>query len=181
MALSGTFLMAAPGMVDPNFRRTVVLVLEHDDSGTFGLVINRPGPIHVGIFCAGLGIEWRGAVSEPVYVGGPVQPMVGWLLHDPCSAAHESRPVRPDLAVSNSREMLELLASEPGARRRLYAGYAGWAPGQLAAELKQGAWLRADGDADLVFGASPEAMWNQAVGSLGIDPLLLVPGESDMA
>ena len=182
MHLDGQFLISTPGLVDPNFRRTVVLLLEHNDEhGTLGLVINRPGPIGVGLFCAGLGIKWIGESNFPVYIGGPVQPMVGWLLHEPIEEAPDSRVILDGLCVSNSRETLMEIASRRDVSRRLFAGYAGWGPGQLNTEMRSGAWITTDAVPDLVFDSEVGRMWNGALLSMGLDPLSLVPGATELS
>ncbi len=177
MDLTGRFIVAAPALPDPNFRDTVVLMLEHDDEqGSLGLVINRPGPVAVGLFCAGLGIQWQGKTDAPVHLGGPVQPMIGWLLHGPVEDVEESREIMEGIFVSNSRETLELVAGITKMKRRLFAGYAGWAPGQLHAELHQGVWFTGEADPKLIFTPKPEQAWRQALKNMGIEPDLLVPG-----
>jgi putative transcriptional regulator len=177
MDLTGCFIVAAPALPDPNFRETVVLMLEHDDEeGSLGLVLNRPGPIAVGLFCAGLGIQWQGKTEAAVHLGGPVQPMIGWLLHGEIKDADESREIMEGIFVSNSRETLELVAGNTDVKRRLFAGYAGWAPGQLRSELHQGVWFTGEADPGLVFARKPEQIWRQAIRNMGIEPDFLVPG-----
>ena len=177
MDLAGRFIVAAPALPDPNFRDAVVLMIEHDDEqGSLGLVINRPGPIAVGVFGAGLGIQWQGNTDAPVHLGGPVQPMIGWLLHGPVEDTEDSREILDGIFVSNSRETLEAVATCTTIKRRLFAGYAGWAPGQLTAELHSGVWFTSEADPSLVFERKPETVWRQALRNMDIEPDLLVPG-----
>ncbi len=177
MDISGKALIAAPSLLDPNFRQTVVLIVEHaKDEGSFGLVLNRPGPMSVADYCAGLGIDWAGPADEPVRIGGPVQPASGWLLHEACPELPNAKVVLPGLCMSNTREALEIAAGLSELRRHIFAGYAGWGAGQLGYEMLGGSWLTVDVDVDLVFGTKASRMWRRAMSLIGIDPLLLVPG-----
>ena len=182
MELRGSFLIAMPDLADPNFHRTVVLVVEHDDDdGTVGLVLNRPTEIEPGEFCDGLEIHWEGDESERVHSGGPVQPSMGWILHGEREDIVDSGRVTKGLWASTSLRTLEHIAAEPSLRRRIYGGYAGWAPGQLMGEIRAGAWLTCPAVPDLVFHDRPEAVWELALRSIGIDPLALVSAPREVS
>ena len=108
MDMDGKFLVASPGLLDPNFQKSIILVVDHHkEEGTFGLVLNQPGPVSMGLFCAGMGIDIIGNGEPLVHVGGPVQPGVGWLLHQSLEDAPDSRQVLDGVFISNSREMLD--------------------------------------------------------------------------
>jgi len=170
-----------PLLRDPNFNETVVLILEHErEGGTMGLVINRPGPLTVGGFCASLGIEWKGETHSPVHVGGPVSPSVGWLVHSADSMDDGSVEVAPGIHLSTSQEILRKVAENDQRDRRVFAGYAGWGPLQLEREISAGAWITCDEpEHSLIFSEEPHKVWSKVMLSMGIDPLSLVPGSLD--
>lgn len=178
--LAPCLLVAMPQLLDPNFRRTVVLIVHHDETGTFGLVLNRISDVSVADLCGSLGIEWRGDEVAQLSWGGPVQPNTGWLLIGGLRVAVESAEdgeevteISPGLHFAGSLETLRRVAGAPPEQFRLLLGYAGWGPGQLEAELAQGAWLVAPLRAEVAF-ASPDEMWEGVVRSLGVDPSTLV-------
>jgi putative transcriptional regulator len=180
MELQGWFLIAMPDLLDPNFHRAVVLVLDHGDDGTLGLVVNRPGSVDLTELCASLEIEWQGTSGELLYVGGPVQPASVWMLHEGADDVPDSLSVMQGCAYSTSRGALTAIAGRPGSRRRLLGGYAGWGPGQLEGELREGAWLTCEANLDLVFGGEPDRVWERALRGVGIDPFALVPGGGEL-
>ena len=170
-------LVAMPQLLDPNFRRAVVLVVHHDENGTFGVVLNRPTEITAPNLCQSLGIEWRGASQEPIDWGGPVQPQTGWVLFDEridVEGAGDLKRLGEGVCFAGSMEVLRRVAQAPPPRFRLLLGYAGWGPGQLEGEISEGAWLVAPLRSDVVFEVAPERMWNHVVRSLGIEPATLV-------
>lgn len=173
--LAPGLLIAMPQLVDPNFTRSVVLMIEHTDEGSLGLVINQPHPILARHLLDDLSIPWAGDPEALVWSGGPVQRNTGWVLYapPPDSARDDDEAtlhLAPGLVLSRSPEKLRALAADPPARLRLLLGYSGWGPGQLAAEMAHGSWLHADLDPDLVFGDDADAIWAAAVRSIGIDP-----------
>jgi len=178
--LAPGLLIAMPQLVDPNFTRSVVLMIEHNEHGSFGLVINQPGPITAGELLDSMAMPWRGDPDTVVWLGGPVSPSTGWILHAPMFDLDEhsgTTRVGDGIDLSTSPERLRALANQPPERLRLLLGYSGWGPGQLAQEMAQGSWLAADLDADIVFALDPDAMWTAAVRSVGIDnPDALVGG-----
>lgn len=179
--LAPGLLIAMPQLVDPNFTRSVVLMIEHTDQGSFGLVINQPGPIKAGTLLDSLSIPWRGRDETMVWLGGPVSPETGWVLHEPQGGDDDEGPgttrIGPGIQLSTSADRLRALAARPPARMRLLLGYSGWGPGQLAREMAQGSWLHADLDPAIVFAPDPDAMWEAAVKSLGIaNPDAVVQG-----
>lgn len=183
--LAPGLLLAMPQLQDPNFTRSVVLMIEHGESGSFGLVINQPSPIRASELLGSLDMEWRGAEDEVVWAGGPVSPTSGWVLHEDLAAFEATRGlgssatirVTPDVSLSTSPERLRALGSSPPRRLRLLLGYSGWAAGQLAAEMARGSWLVADADPALIFDTPPADIWTRAMASLGIaNPESVVQG-----
>jgi putative transcriptional regulator len=179
-SIAPALLVAMPQLLDPNFRRTVVLLVHHDPEGTFGLVVNRTADIPIRTLCENLDISWCGDTTAPLGWGGPVQPNTGWVLlgDDAPAAIEDANEIAPGLSLAGSLDALRKVAGEPPEKLRLVLGYAGWGPHQLEDELAQGAWLLAPARADVVFGVAADAMWEHVVRSLGIDPstLIATPG-----
>jgi putative transcriptional regulator len=177
--LQSSLLVAMPQLQDPNFRRAVVLLVHHDEEGTFGLVLNRPGDLPVSELCEGIECRWRGGSNETVFSGGPVQTNTGWVLFE--AGQHvvelledEVTSVGDGLAFAGSLEVLRAVAESAPPDTRLFLGYAGWGPGQLETELAEGAWLVAPLSRDAIFDVDPDAMWDHVLHELGIDPATLV-------
>jgi putative transcriptional regulator len=155
----GVFLYASPALGDPNFAESVVLLVQHGAGGSMGLIVNRPTPVPVREAVRALA-ETRG-LDLRIYEGGPVQPdVVLALVRSARDLAHAHR-VLPGVHLSSEPERWKAVARDPEAQSRLrvYAGYAGWAPGQLAHELRLGSWVVAPADAASIFSADPDALW----------------------
>lgn len=176
--LSGSLLVAMPQLQDPNFRRSVVLMVHHDEESSFGLVLNRPAELVAEDLFGGLDFEWKGDPAAVVSWGGPVELSSGWLLfgdgHPAALDDEEVGEVAPGLYFAGSLEVFRSVAAEPPDDVRLFLGYAGWGAGQLEAELSQGAWLSAPVSGEVVFDVPAEDMWEHVVRGLGIDPATLV-------
>ncbi len=177
--LNAAFLIAMPQLEDPNFHRTVALIVEHDENGTFGLVLNRSAEITASTLCASLDVVWKGDSAASIGWGGPVEPNTGWLLLNDTKALdlddeEISRVGDHNLYLARSVDVLRTAASESPEHMRFYLGYAGWGPGQLEWEMAQGAWLFAPFNSDTLFHGRDETMWEDTVRSLGIDPATLV-------
>lgn len=172
-----------PQLHDPNFSHAVVLMIEHSDDGSFGLVVNQPSPIKATELLQSLDMSWGGDLSAVVWSGGPVSPTTGWVLHQPMDGL-DMRPrrgggtidVAPGIALTTSPERLRTIATAPPDRVRLLLGYSGWGPGQLAEEMARGAWLHAEADPALIFDSPAPELWARAIRSLGINPESLIPG-----
>jgi putative transcriptional regulator len=161
---AGKLLVATPLLGDPNFRRTVVLIVEHEETeGTLGVVLNRPTPIPVGQVLE----QWTDLVTDPsvLFKGGPVAPgsalalalvpgkeePVGWRALD-------GAPSLARLGLLDLDTPPRLLAPSIESLR-VYAGYAGWSPSQLEAEIDEGAWHVVAAEPGDIFAPSPEALW----------------------
>ncbi len=171
-------LIAMPQLLDPNFHKTVVLMLEHDDHGSFGLVVNRPGGAALAELLEGIEILWEGEAGEVAWSGGPVQPETGWILHEPIGALNDEKgtlEIVSGLCLSSAPTALRLVANRPPDRLRFILGYSGWGPGQLQHELAEGAWVHSDVTPEFLFDTPFDRMWDASLRRIGIDPDMLVP------
>ena len=164
--LTGQLLVATPEMADPNFVRTVIFMVKHDKNGAMGLVVNRPmakGPIKD--LLTSLGMDTQGASGEIIlHYGGPVAPASGFMLHSDDVVLESTTVVEKGIALTSDAEMLRVIAQGKGPRRKLFAlGYAGWAPGQLEAEINAKAWFTIPAEEDLIFGPAFESKWERAL------------------
>jgi putative transcriptional regulator len=154
-SLQGQLLVASPGLFDPNFRRTVVLVTEHTEDGAAGLVLNRPTESEVSEIVPAL--ESLVDDGEPIFMGGPVQPngvlVLGEFL-DPDDAAV---PLFGSLGFPSLDEPDEVVPLTT--RRRIFAGYAGWGSGQLEDELAREDWILEEAQPDDAFTETPGELW----------------------
>lgn len=165
-----------PQLADPNFSRSVVLMVEHSPNGSFGLVINHPSPIKASELLESLEMSWRGEDNAVVWAGGPVSPSTGWVLHEPLGVAQPGQgtiAITSGISLTTSPDRLRVIASQPPRNVRLLLGYSGWGPGQLEAEMARGAWLHVSADPKLVFDTPPDDIWETAMRSLGINPASL--------
>jgi len=164
-------LLAMPQVQDPFFHRSVVLLLAHEDEGSFGFIVNRPTEMKVAEVLEGLEIAWGGDAASRAFLGGPVQPQLGTVLYGAPASADAERPqVVPGVAITQQLSDLAGLASEPPPAFKLFLGYAGWGAGQLVEEILRNDWLTAPASAGLIFAPTPETAWEDAVRSVGIDP-----------
>ena len=163
-----------PGLLDPNFFRSVVLLCAHSAEGAFGLIINQPIALPVSAICGEVGIPWAGDERAKVHAGGPVDRQRGWLIHDGADRYEGSQLIADGIAMTSSQEGLAAYGQDPDGRFRLVLGYAGWAAGQLEQELAQGSWLTAPPSPAVVFDTPHDAMWRAALALVGVDPAHLV-------
>lgn len=154
--------MASPRLVDPNFVRTVVALLNHDEQGAMGLVINRPTETPVADHLPGWVVE-RLASPPVVFYGGPVEQAVAIGLRESHGAGEEGTPIR-GVGMMNLGE--EEQAPTRG-RIRVFAGYAGWGPGQLEDEIEEESWIILPAFARDVFSSSPDTLWAGVLGRQG--------------
>jgi putative transcriptional regulator len=176
LSLAPSFLLSMPQLVDPNFSRTVVVLVKHNEDGAFGLVVNRP-LVTTGRVTVNLDPPVSTDRELQVWVGGPVEPQRSWVLvgQEP-DEDEQLRGMRiaDRLYLSTSPDLLRrLLAPTPPPLARLIVGYSGWGPGQLEAELEASAWLMSDIDRDLIFNTPSEQLWEAAIRRLGADPAAL--------
>ena len=164
-----------PQLGDPNFHRSVVLIIEHGDGGAMGLVVNRISNLTLKDLGRGQELKVaRPIEGQPVMVGGPVEPQRGFILHDSAEVS-EKHEVLPGLYLSVTLDALEPLLSQGTSRLRFCLGYSGWGPRQLEKEISAGAWLFTEAAGDQVLEAIPEKMWDGTLRGMGVDPAMLLP------
>jgi putative transcriptional regulator len=171
---AGQLLIAMPGISDPRFERSLILVCAHDARHAMGLAVNRPVEgLTVPDLLARLDIKSEiKAPPDLVLMGGPVERERGFVLHTSDYEAEHSLEVGRSLALTPTRDALEAMAQASGHPRRslLALGYAGWGAGQLEDEIKENVWLTCEPDEELIFGPNHGRKWTRALGKLGVDP-----------
>ncbi|MFD7547281.1 YqgE/AlgH family protein [Streptomyces sp. NPDC059578] len=165
-SLTGRLLVATPALADPNFDRAVVLLLDHDEEGSLGVVLNRPTPVGVGDILEG----WAELAGEPgvVFQGGPVSldSALGVAVIPGGGCAERAplgwRRVHGAIGLVDLGTPPELLAAALGSLR-IFAGYSGWGPGQLEEELSEGAWYVVESEPGDVSSPVPERLWREVL------------------
>lgn len=175
VALAPCFLLSMPQLADSHFAKSVILLCDHSAEGAFGLVVNRLSEL-----TAAEAVQLSPALEAPndlpLLIGGPVDPQRGWILTSRAPDVPDApREIGAGLHLSASPMLLRrVLQAHPIPRRTVVlAGYAGWAPGQLDAELAESAWLIAPVELDLIFEIPSAVCWEMAMQRLGVDPSLL--------
>jgi putative transcriptional regulator len=165
-SLAGQLLAATPDMSDPRFRHTVILIVQHNQDGALGIVINRPlKEMPMAKLLDALGLDSKGSQgSVRVFAGGPVQPEIGFIVHS--ADYHRAGTVEIDgrVAMTANPVVLRDIGHHQGPRQSLVAfGYAGWGPGQLDGELALGGWFTIPEDPKLVFDTDRDKLWDEAM------------------
>jgi putative transcriptional regulator len=177
--LKGQLLLDSGQLRGSFFQRTVVLICQHDAEGAFGLVLNRSTGSNAGdMIVADLP---EGLKSCPLYLGGPVQPSALSFLHT--DAFIPDANVIPNLNLGHSLDTLVEIGDSfsPTRKVKLFAGYAGWSPGQLEDEIKRDAWLTHPANIDLVFDSKPEQLWQSILRQKGWKYRLLAEMPEDIS
>ncbi|MBN2907514.1 MAG: YqgE/AlgH family protein [Rhodobacteraceae bacterium] len=178
MHLGGKLLIAMPGMGDPRFDKSVVFLCAHSDEGAMGLIVNKPmSQLSFAELLEQLDIPRDPQAPDiRVHFGGPVEHGRGFVLHSGDYDGGSDATLRVDsrFGMTATLDVLQAIASGKGPKSVLLAlGYAGWGPGQLEGEIGQNGWLTCDADPDLIFTGADARKWERALGTLGIDPLML--------
>jgi len=171
-SLAGELLVASPEMRDPRFARTVIYMISHDAAGAQGFVVNRPlGEILLGRLLEQMQMDGSSASGKVrLHGGGPVESLRMFALHTSDYTSAQSAVVKDGVSVTSDPAILLAVAAGKGPRRlRLVLGYAGWAPGQLEAEMEAGAWIRAAADESLIFDEDYDKKWEKAQARQKID------------
>jgi putative transcriptional regulator len=178
--LTGKLLVAMPGIGDPRFDRTVIMMCAHDAEHAMGVVVNRPREeIALSDVLDHLGLKVEPRIADKLVLdGGPVRPDRGFVLHSEDFAAGEAtQDVAPGIRLTATRDVLEAVAGDHAPAHFVLAlGCAGWGAGQLEDELRHNAWLVVDADDAIVFGEEHAGKWTRAIRSLGFDPAQLTGG-----
>ena len=181
--LTNQFLVAMPTLEDPNFRESVTLICEHNERGALGIIINRPMNVVLDDVLKQLDLTARDLAtgSTSVYMGGPVQPERGFVIHAPQGEWEATLKVGDALGVTTSRDVRAARAGGSGPKQVFVArGYSGWSAGQLEEEMKSNAWLSVPADAGIIFDTPVEQRWQAAARLLGVD-LSLLSGDAGHA
>ena len=171
-SLTGKLLVAKPDMSDPRFRETVIFVARHDESGAFGLIVNRPlGEVTYATVVKNLGADPTGIEGNvSIFYGGPVDPKRGFILHSNDYPHPPLIPVNDRYSITISTDIILALASGFGPKKSILAiGYAGWSEGQLERELERNDWVVAPSDEKILFDRKFETKWKRAYNLRFID------------
>jgi len=174
--LTNHFIIAMPSLMDENFNQAVTYICEHDDNGTFGIIINRQSEISLDDVMQQMKIPYQPdkANIEPVFNGGPVQANRGFILHRPTGNWDSSLIINDSVALTTSRDILEAIASNRGPDDNIIAlGYAGWGPGQLEQEMAANTWLSCPAEEQIIFSTPVAERWQAAANLIGVDLQLL--------
>lgn len=177
--LKGQLLLDSGQLRGSFFQRTVVLICQHDEEGAFGLVLNRSTGTNAGdMIVADLPETLK---TCPLFLGGPVQPSALSFLHT--DAFIPDANVMPNLSLGHSLDSLIEIGESfsPNRKIKMFAGYAGWSPGQLEDEIKRQAWLTHPASVNLVFETDPDQLWPQIVRQKGWRYRIIAEGPEDLS
>jgi putative transcriptional regulator len=175
-SLTNHFIIAMPGLMDENFNQAVTFICEHDDNGTFGIIINRESEISLDDVMQQMKIPFDPdkAHAGQVFTGGPVQTNRGFVLHRPIGNWDSSLIVNDSIALTTSRDILEAIAEDRGPDDNIITlGYAGWGPGQLEQEMADNTWLSCPAEEQIIFDTPIEERWQAAANLIGVDLQLM--------
>ena len=169
--LAGQLLVATPNIKDPRFAKTVIYMVNHDQQGALGLIINRvhgSGPMEE--FLKGFDLDATGIGGDiQLHYGGPVAPGAGFILHTADYNGPGTHVVDDRMAMTTERSVLKAISEGHGPRLSLFAiGYAGWGAGQLEGEIKRGDWFSTPADEELIFGEDQNGKWDRASDKAGL-------------
>jgi len=155
-SLTGQFLIASPRLMDPNFFHTVVLMVQHDENGSLGLILNRPLTATVKDVCREA-LEQECEVEGVLYQGGPCDgPLMAVHTYEPAA----QNPVIEGLHFTSEKERLEMLLTEPAVTAKFFVNYSGWTAGQIEAEIEEGSWLTLPATEEQIF-SSTDDLWTR--------------------
>lgn len=172
---TGQLLLALPGIGDPRFEHSVIAMISHDEDGAMGIGVADPiGGMTVGAVLDQLDIDHAEPFDQPVFLGGPVEPSRGFVLHSRDWGGEGGVQVADRWMLSSSHDILRAIGEGRGPARWLVAlGYAGWSPGQLEGEMVRHGWHVTPGSDSLLFETPPARKWQAAFAEAGVDARLL--------
>ena len=176
-SLNNQFLIAMPGLNDPNFYQSVSYICEHNEEGAMGVVINRLTELTFADLCDQLDIEItdNDVAEYPIFHGGPVEVERGFILHTPIGDWESTLPVTKDIGLTMSQDIIQAIAegydsdNTPPEHFIITLGYAGWSEDQIEDEIAENVWLNVPATKDILFNTPVEQRWNAAAASLGIN------------
>jgi putative transcriptional regulator len=171
LSLAGQMLVASPDIEDPRFRHAVVLMVQHDATGAFGIIVNRPLAEHpLAQLLGEIGRDNAGVTGRVlIFFGGPVDPTLGFVVHSADYRGAGTIAIDQRLAMTLVSQVLVDIAGGKGPARALVAfGYTGWGPDQLEGEIARGGWFIEPADSDLVFDGGTDKVWADAMARLGL-------------
>jgi putative transcriptional regulator len=182
-SLQGGLLIAMPSLLDPNFRRTVTLILSHNEDGALGIVLGAPTATSIREVCSQFQLSWTRPDCTFVRSGGPCENARIWLIHGGEQPLPDAATVAPGIHIGSSPALLDTLAHRTDIPVMVFGGYAGWGPGQLEHELQRKSWLPSFGDIDagLVFDTPAERVWESALAAMSLSPGQIVSGSGASA
>ena len=174
--LTGHFLIAMPSLNDGFFNQAVTYICEHDENGSFGIIINQQTGITLKQIAKEMAIETENDYhdKQQVFIGGPVDQGRGFILHRPTGNWQSSLKVSNNVALTTSKDILQAIVKNEGPEDNIVAlGYAGWAAGQLDSEMASNTWLSCPADEQIIFNTPIAERWKAAANLIGIDLSLL--------
>ena len=180
--LTGHFLIAMPSLDDNFFNQSVTFICEHDESGSFGIIINQESQITLQQIMEEMGIagdangdaDGEYHKGQSVFIGGPVDQGRGFILHKSEGEWLSSLKVNNHIALTSSKDILQAIANNNGPEDNIVAlGYAGWAAGQLEKEIASNTWLNCPADEKIIFNTPVKNRWKAAANLIGVDLTLL--------
>ena len=175
-SLTGHFLIAMPSLNDGFFNQAVTYICEHDENGSFGIIINQQTGITLKQIAKEMAIETENNYNDKqlVFIGGPVDQGRGFILHRPVGNWQSSLKVNDSIALTTSKDILQAIINNEGPEDNIVAlGYAGWAAGQLDHEMASNTWLSCPADEQIIFNTPVEERWKTAAKLIGVDLSLL--------
>ena len=174
--LTGHFLIAMPSLNDGFFNQAVTYICEHDENGSFGIIINQQTGITLSQIAKEMAIKTENNYNDKqlVFIGGPVDQGRGFILHRPIGNWKSSLKVNDSIALTTSKDILQAIINNEGPEDNIVAlGYAGWAAGQLDNEIASNTWLSCPADEQIIFNTPVEERWKTAAKLIGVDLSLL--------
>ena len=174
-SLTNKFLVSVPNMTDDFFENTVIYICSNSEKdGSLGLVINKKAPIQFKDVLSQLSLTAAKDDNRPVLLGGPVDPVRGFILHSNDFKGSDTTPLTNDISLTVSVDVLAKIATGQNAPEKalVFLGYSSWAAGQLELEIAGNSWLVMDSTADFLFDASIESKWKKALTLMGVDPVM---------